>query len=65
MELCDLSALEISRMLRSRQTSALEVTEACLARIEAVDGRPGMLDSSPETEEDARKVHAFISLMPE
>ena len=30
MDLCDLSALEISRMLRSRQTSALEVTEACL-----------------------------------
>ena len=65
MELCDLSALEISRMLRSRQTSALDVTEACLARIGAVDGRPGMLDSSPETEEDARKVHAFISLMPD
>jgi aspartyl-tRNA(Asn)/glutamyl-tRNA(Gln) amidotransferase subunit A len=65
MELCDLSALEITRMLRSRQTSALEVTEACLARIEEVDGRPGMPDSSPETEEDTRKVHAFISLMPE
>jgi len=65
MELSDLSALEISRMLRSRQTSALEVTDACLARIEAVDGRPGTLDNSPEIEEDARKVHAFICLMPD
>ena len=59
MELCDLSALEISRMLRSRQTSALEVTDACLARIEAVDGRPGMLDSSPETDEDCPQGACF------
>ena len=51
MDLCDLSALEISRMLRSRQTSALDVVESCLARVAAVDGRPGALDSSPETED--------------
>ncbi len=57
--------LKSSRMLRSRQTSALEVTESCLARIARVDGRPGALDSGPETQEDARKVHAFISLMPD
>jgi aspartyl-tRNA(Asn)/glutamyl-tRNA(Gln) amidotransferase subunit A len=62
MELCDLSALEISKMLRSRQTSALEVVNSCLARIEKVDGRPGMLDSGPETDEDSQRVHAFISL---
>ena len=62
MELCDLSALEISTMLRARKASAVEVLESCLARIKKVDGRPGALDSAPETEADARKVHAFINL---
>ncbi len=65
MELCDLSAFEIAHMLRARKTSALEVVDACLTRIEAVDGRPGALDNEPETEADTHKIHAFISLMPE
>ena len=59
MELCDFSALEISKMLRSRQTSAVEVVNSCLARIEKVDGRPGMLESGPETNEDSRRSACF------
>ncbi len=63
MEICDLTALEISRRLRSREISALEVLESCLARVRQVDGQPGSLDSGAGDNEDARKVHAFITLM--
>ena len=38
-ELADLSGEELARRLRDGENSALEVTEAALARIEAVDGR--------------------------
>ena len=61
MELCDLSALQISRMLRSKEVSAVEVLKSCLARIEKVDGRPGQLDDPGEIPEDANRVHAFIT----
>lgn len=63
MPLCDLSALETQQMLRRKEISAVEVVESCLARIAQVDGRPGALDSGAETEEDTRRVHAFITLM--
>ncbi|NMC78216.1 MAG: Asp-tRNA(Asn)/Glu-tRNA(Gln) amidotransferase subunit GatA [Chloroflexi bacterium] len=69
MELCDLSAQELSKLLRRRETSAVEILDSALARIAAVDGRPGTLveDSAglPETalsEAEARQVHAFITL---
>ncbi len=69
MELCDLSAQELSKLLRRRETSAVEILDSALARIAAVDGRPGTLveDStgSPETalsEVETRQVHAFITL---
>ena len=65
MELCDLSVVEIRELLKSKKVSAVEVLDSCLARIEAVDGRPGTLDYRDENEEDARKVHAFISPTPE
>ncbi len=65
MELCDLGAVEIRKLLKEKQVSALEVLEACLARVEAVDGRPGELDYLGESEEDARRVHAFITKTPE
>lgn len=65
MELCDLSAVEVRGLLLEKKVSALEVLEACQARIDAVDGRPGTLDSGPETEEDTRRVHAFITRTPE
>ncbi len=61
MELCDLSALEIRDSIKGKKVSAREVLEACLARIDAVDGRPGALDAGPETEADLQRVHAFIT----
>lgn len=61
MQLCDLSAVEINRMLRSGEVSALEIIESCLKRIDAVDGVPGRLDHT-ESEEDNARVHAFITL---
>ncbi|NPV85859.1 MAG: Asp-tRNA(Asn)/Glu-tRNA(Gln) amidotransferase subunit GatA [Anaerolineae bacterium] len=65
MELYAQSAYELTRLLHSRQVSALEILESVLKRIEAVDGRPGTLDPGEFTEEDRRKVHAFITLTAE
>lgn len=62
MEPCDLNALELTKLLRQKEISALEIVDSCLARTDAVDGRPGALDSGELTEEDKRKVHAFITL---
>jgi len=65
MQPCDLSAHELSTLLRQRKLSAVEILESCLQRTAAVDGRPGALDSGPEQPEDAQRVHAFITLTPE
>lgn len=65
MELCDLSAFVINQQLRQKKISAVEVTESALKRIEAVDGRPGMLDAGSLTAEDEKKVHAFITVTTE
>lgn len=48
-------------MLHAGEVSALEITESCLKRIEAVDGVPGRLDHV-ESEQDNTRVHAFITL---
>jgi len=61
MELCDLSALELQKLLRRKEVSAVDVLNAHLRRVDAVDGRPGALDSAPLSDEDRRKVHAFIT----
>jgi len=61
MQLCDLSAIEIRKLILEKKVSAREVLEASLTRIEAVDGRPGALDAGPETDEDTKRVHAFIT----
>ncbi len=60
MDLCDLSALEINSLVRSRRVSAVEVLEASLQRIAAVDGIPGKVNGDPNAEAD--RVHAFITL---
>ena len=65
MEICDLSAVEIRKLLIDKKVSAVEVLDACLTRIKAVDGRPGTLDYGDETEEDAKRVHSFITHTPE
>ncbi len=62
MELCDLSAFEIREKLQKKEVSAMEVLDASLARITAVDGRPGSLDYGSITDEDRKHVHAFITL---
>ncbi len=62
MELCDLTALELTKMLRKKEVSAVEILQSSLDRIAKVDGRPGSLDHTTElTEEDKQKVHAFIT----
>ncbi len=63
MELCDYSALELTRLLRERKASAAEIVESALARISLVDGQPGSLQPDPTLSvEDINKVHAFITL---
>ena len=44
MELCDLSAHELAALLRQRKVSAVEILKSALARIRAVDGRPGSIE---------------------
>lgn len=65
MELCDLSAHEMAGLIRQRKASAVEILESTLARIEAVDGRPGTVEPGPLTEQDRQRVHSFISFTEE
>ena len=65
MELSDLSAHEIYQLLRDKKASAVELCEASLKRIEAVDGRPGTIEPGEITAEDEKTVHAFITLTAE
>lgn len=65
MELCDLPAARLVELVRSREVSAEEVLDSTLERIERVDGRPGRLDAGELTDEDRRRVHAFITLTAE
>ncbi len=65
MELCDLPAFELSRLLHQRQASAVDILESALQRISSVDGRPGSLDAGEITTADQEHVHAFITLTPE
>ena len=65
MELCDLSAHELAALIRKGEVSAVEALDSSLQRIEAVDGRPGSVEAYQATDEDAQKVHAFITLTEE
>lgn len=62
MELCDLPAHQLARLIRRREISAVEALESALERIAAIDGRPGALDGREPLPEDGCKVHAFITL---
>src|SRR5512133_581202 len=62
MDLCDLTALELTRLLHEKKTSAVEILESSLRRIGEVDGRSGSLDAGEITPEDRSKVHALITL---
>lgn len=61
MQLCDTPAAELTALLRKRAVSAQEILDSALARIQAVDGRPGSLEPGALTAEDNARVHAFIS----
>ena len=58
MSLTDKSAHELAALIRAKEVSALEVTQAALERVEQVDGAPGTLDGDPN---DSSGVHAFIT----
>ncbi len=62
MTLMDFSAFIVAQKVQNGELTAVEVLEAALERIKAVDGVPGELDYGELTEEDRQKVHAFITL---
>ena len=62
MDFCDLPAHELTRLIRRGEVSAVEALDSALARIAAVDGRPGTLQPDGAAPDDSEKVHAFITL---
>jgi aspartyl-tRNA(Asn)/glutamyl-tRNA(Gln) amidotransferase subunit A len=64
MDLCDYSAKDLSRLLRNREVSAVDIVRSSLARIEAVDGQPGSLENDPSIPTHEH-VHAFITVTAE
>jgi aspartyl-tRNA(Asn)/glutamyl-tRNA(Gln) amidotransferase subunit A len=62
MTLMDQSAFTTAQKVRSGELSAVEVLDAALERIAAVDGRAGTLDYGELTDEDRATVHSFITL---
>ncbi len=55
----DLGVLEASELLRERALSSTELTEACLARIEARNGGAPTFEGSPDA------INAWVRLYPE
>ncbi len=55
----DLGVLEASALLRRRELSAVELTAACLARIEARNGGAPTFDGAPEA------INAWVRVYPE
>ncbi len=65
MELPDLPAHELVRRLNAGETSAVEIVQSALRRIEAVEGRaPSTAPYQPQPGDDSA-VHAYISLQRE
>lgn len=62
MTLIDLTASELTQKIKAKQISALDVLESAIARVKAVDGRPGTIDGQALQADDEKKVHAFITL---
>ena len=65
MELCDLPAHQLVAKLRAREASAIEILEANLRRIDAVEGRSPSTEQYTPAPEDAAKIHAYISIQRE
>src|SRR6185312_3312455 len=55
----DLGVLEAAERLRSRQISSIELTDACLRRIEERNGGAPTLDGAPDA------VNAWVRLYPD
>ncbi len=51
----ELTAFETAQKVKSGELSAMEVLEAALERIAAVDGQPGTLDYGELTDEDRER----------
>jgi aspartyl-tRNA(Asn)/glutamyl-tRNA(Gln) amidotransferase subunit A len=62
VSLCDLPAREIARMVKQRECSAVDVLEATLARIRAVEGETPTTAPYQPNPADRETVHAFITL---
>ncbi|MCC6189848.1 MAG: Asp-tRNA(Asn)/Glu-tRNA(Gln) amidotransferase subunit GatA [Anaerolineales bacterium] len=65
MQLPDLPAYDLVARLKAREVSALEIVEATLRRIEAVEGRAPSPEPYLPAPGDEAGVHAYISLQPE
>jgi hypothetical protein len=55
----DLGVLEAAELLRSRRLSAVELTEACLRRIDERNGGPPSADGAPDA------INAWARLYPD
>src|SRR6185312_10813323 len=55
----DLGVLEAAELLRARQLSSAELTDACLERIDERNGGPPTLDGAPDA------VNAWVRLYPD
>lgn len=62
MSYTKLSALDIAQKVQAGELKALDMLEASLAQIQAVDGDFGQLDGQVTDPNTDKKVHAFISL---
>ncbi len=54
--------MEQAQMVRGKEISAVELLRAVLDHIKKADGRQGSPDHSSETDEDRKKIHAFVTL---
>ena len=61
-ELCDLTAHELVDRLKKGETSAGEILESTLARIEAVEGRSPTTAPYQAQASDLESIHAYITL---
>lgn len=60
-DLCDLTAEETARRVASGETTAVDVLEAVMARIESVEGRSPSIEPYQPEPADRTKVHAFVT----
>lgn len=62
MSLTQLSAFELAQKVQAGELKAVDIAQASLAQIRAVDGIPGSLMHGEISPEEQKKVHAFIQL---